>query len=80
MRPARPICATSRKRKEKLQAQLQQVEAEIRGVDKGKCSSPPSASEDTYQSGEADWRPPVKKSTGSVSLPKLLLRIVAQAG
>src|SRR5580704_15954174 len=66
-------------RKEKLQAQLQQVEAEIRGVGQGSAPPSPVAKTPTKAAKSAPAAP-VKKPTGTVSLPQLLLRIVAKAG
>ncbi len=66
-------------RKEKLQTQLQQVEAEIRGVGQG-SAHPPAAAKTPVKAAKPAGAGSVKKPTGTVSLPKLLLRIVAKAG
>jgi hypothetical protein len=66
-------------RKEKLQAQLQQVEAEIRGVGQG-SALPPTPVKTSPKAAKPAAAAPVKSPTGTVSLPKLLLRIVAKAG
>lgn len=65
-------------RKEKLQTQLQQVEAEIRGVGQGSTPAP-SAAKTPIKVTKPAAAGSVKNPTGTVSLPKLLLRIVAKA-
>ena len=69
-------------RKEKLQTQLQELEAEIHGVGQGSSPTPPAPIQVTASKPVAKPAPAeaAKKSNGTVSLPQLLIRIVAKAG